>query len=710
MYFPCIFEAHGPWHDVCLALHQANAPPMNHRLFGPLPNASDAPTGAAGAVMGAPAAAPGPAPVVVVGTGPVGVRFVQQLHARDPACPIVVYGREPWQPYDRVQLSSFLRGQTGWDALLRGQELPASPQVRVQLHTEVLEIDRAGRRVRDNRGRWQAYGTLVLALGSRAHVPDLPGIGQAGVFVFRDLADAQALQARRVRSVHTVVLGGGLLGLEAARAMQRQHTRVTVVEHAPRLMARQLDALTAGALTTRLQDLGIAVRTGVAVRRICGHGRVSSVELRDGEHIACDTVVVATGIVPQAQLALDAGLPIGRGIRVDDRMATADPHILAIGECAEHRGVVHGLVAPGLEQAGVAVHTVLGGIARYTGAVAPTRLKVAGVPVTASGTVDPERHDDSAGPLQLLHHRSPGRTLTVALARGRLVGLAAVGDVPQLARLQAAVGAQQRLPFWQAWRLRRSGCAWKEGVGDGVAQWPADARVCQCNGVTRGALGEAIAAGCRDLPALCSATRAGTVCGSCQPLLAELLADAGAATALPPVPARRTLGIATAVATLLALAVLLWPGIAYWASAQGTPVWHRLWTDADLKQWTGYGALALAALGLLLSARKRSRRWRGAGGFDGWRLAHVVLGGLALTALAAHTGARLGARLDMALVLLFLGLALVGAVSAAVTAVQHRLPARQVQRWRRSADWTHVLLAWPLPLLLGLHVLKAYWF
>lgn len=668
---------------------------MNHRLIGPLP----APLhDAAGDVR---------APVVVVGTGPVGVRFVQLLHTRDPAQPIVVYGREPWQPYDRVQLSSFLQGHTDWAALTRGLELPESPLVDVRLHTEVRAIEREARCVRDAAGRLQPYSTLVLALGSRAHVPDLPGIGQAGVFVFRDLADAQALQARRTRSVHTVVLGGGLLGLEAARAMQRLRTRVTVIEHAPRLMARQLDDVTAAALAQRLRELGIEVLTGRAIKALHGQGRVTGVELRDGESIPCDTVVVATGIVPNIDLARAAQLPVGRGIRVDDRMATADAHVLAIGECAEHRGVVHGLVAPGLEQAGVAVQTTLGGTATYSGTVAPTRLKVAGVPVTAAGQVDAERH---VGPLRLVHHRAEGRVLTVALSGGRLVGMAAVGELPQTARLQSGVLAHQRLAFWQLWRLRRRGHPWPGSDGDGVAGWPADVRVCQCQGVTRGTLGEAIASGCRDVAALGAATRAGTVCGSCKPLLAELLADAGAGAALPPAPWWRGLGLATGAAALLAALLLTMPGIAYWLSVQSVPAWHRLWTDPDLKQWTGYGVLGFAAVGLVLSLRKRVRRLESAGGFDAWRLVHVLLGLVALATLAAHTGARLGARLDMALVLVFLGLAVVGALSAAVTAWQHRLPPRQVLRWRRGADWAHVLLVWPLPVLLGLHVLKAYWF
>lgn len=655
-----------------------------------------------------PAALDARAPVVVVGAGPVGVRFVQLLHERDPSCPIVLYGREPWQPYNRVQLSSFLRGGTAWEALLQGLELPCAPHVQARLHCEVLSIDRAGRCVRDSQGRTQPYATLVLATGSRARVPDLPGIGQANVFVFRDLADAQALLARRARSVHTVVLGGGLLGLEAARAMQRLNTRVTVLEHAPRLLARQLDERTSACLSARLLALGLTLRTDAAVRALRGHGRVTGIELRGGERIDCDTVIVATGIVPNTALALQAGIAVGRGVRVDDRMGSSDPHVLAIGECAEHRGEVHGLVAPGLEQAAVAVHTALGGSARYDGSLVSTRLKVAGVPVCSIGVVDAQLARE---PLRVLSRAlAPDGQLTLALARGRLVGVAAVGEVPQLDRLHEAVLARRRVWPWQRLRWRLGGRLWPEGAARSVCDWPAQALVCQCNQVTRGTLDAALARGCSSVAALGAATRAGTVCGTCKPLLGELLAGRGQAPApAEPVRAWRTLGSGATLAATLALLLLALPGWAYWHTVQDAPVWQRVWTEPLYKQVSGYTVMGLAALGLVLSLRKRVDAVR-AGAFDWWRLLHVALGALALMALAVHTGARLGARLDAALMLSFAGLSLVGAAAALVVAFEHRLRPAQVRAWRSLSAWTHILLSWPLPVLLGLHVLKAYWF
>ncbi len=648
------------------------------------------------------------APVVVVGAGPVGVRFVQALHARDASCPVVLYGREPWEPYNRVQLSTFMSGETHWEQLQQGLELPPSPVLERRLHCEVVQIDGARRRVLDGTGRWQPYGTLVLATGSRARVPDLPGIGQAHVFVLRDLNDAQALLARRTRSVHTVVLGGGLLGLEAARAMQRFNTRVTVLEHGTRLMGRQLDEGAGAALRRRLEAGGLVVRTGVAVKAVRGHGSVQGVELRDGEIIACDTVIVAVGIVPELRLARDAGIAVGRGIRVDDNMRTSDPDVLALGECCEHREQVFGLVAPGLEQAEVAAHTVLGGTAHYTASLVATRLKVAGTPVFSIGDIDPAL---SREPLHTTTYSGPdGVYLAVTMVRGHLVGAVAVGPCDDMHRLQEAVLQRRRVWPWQRWRLARTGRLWGEAQAASVVDWPSDAIVCQCNQVCRGPLGDAIAQGNTTVAALGRHTRAGTVCGSCRPLLAELLQHGvGNSGILAPVRGWRTLAGGALASAMLGL--LLWavPGWAYWETVQGPIGWQRIWTDATWKQLSGYAVLALAAVGLTMSLRKRVSRL-GAGDFDLWRVAHGVLGAAAMLVLAVHTGARLGAGLDFALVMCFVGLTLVGAAGACVIAGEHRLRPALVRRWRQASVWTHIVLSWPVPVLLALHIVKSYWF
>jgi nitrite reductase (NADH) large subunit len=294
---------------------------------------------------------PATLPVVIVGAGPVGIKTAQELHRRRTDVPIVIYGDEPSEPYNRVRLSGLLSGELTWQALTRDLALPQTRNVEARLGCAVVSIDRECRTVCDAAGYVQPYSNVVVATGSRPHVPRIPGMSLPGVYTFRDARDVQQLIARRVRTRRTIVLGGGLLGLEAARAMQRFNTHVHVVEHFTRLMMRQLDEAGARLLLEHVQGLGIDVILGDSAVRVLGGDRVSGLALRSGATLECDTIIVATGIQPNIELARAAGLHVGRGIRVNDRMQSSDPLIYAVGECAEHRDRVYGIVAPGLEQA-----------------------------------------------------------------------------------------------------------------------------------------------------------------------------------------------------------------------------------------------------------------------------------------------------------------------------------------------------------------------
>jgi nitrite reductase (NADH) large subunit len=252
--------------------------------------------------------APATTPVVIVGAGPVGIKTAQELHRRQSDLPIVVYGDEPSEPYNRVRLSGFLSGELKWQALTGDLTLPQTGRLEARLGLAVVAIDRERRAVRDAGGYVQPYSQLVIATGSRPHVPAIPGASLPGVYTFRDARDVQKLIARRVRSRRTVVLGGGLLGLEAARAMQRFNTEVRIVEHYTRLMMRQLDEAGAQYLLEHVQRLGIGVILGDSVVRMIGAESVSGIALRSGNTLECDTIIVATGIQPNIELARTAGL------------------------------------------------------------------------------------------------------------------------------------------------------------------------------------------------------------------------------------------------------------------------------------------------------------------------------------------------------------------------------------------------------------------
>ena len=641
-------------------------------------------------------------PVIVVGTGPVGIRFVQELHKRAPGQTVRIFGDEPWLPYNRVKLSSLLSGDSTLEELQAGSTLPDSELIQTEYNNRIEQIDTINKTVTDSHGVTHVYSKLVLATGSRARIPHLPGNTLKQVFSFRDLNDAQALMSRSARTRKTVIIGGGLLGLEAARAMQRYNTEVTVLEHSQRLMFFQLDATAGAKLHAHVTGLGIRVETNVRVSAITGKdGSVDSVTLADGRELPCDTLIFAAGIIPNIDLARGAGLSFDRGIRVDDQLQANQPDIYAIGECAEHRGKVYGLVAPGFEQAAVLAENLAGGSAQYRGSMLATSLKVVGMPVFSAGSIG----DDEAL-LKKISFEDPqtGDYRKLVLRGGRLIGALSTGDWAARSRLQEAITQERRLWPWQLERFRAEGSPWGDEPDGDVATWPADAVVCNCTGVTRGQLSQACSAGACTVPALAAATGASSVCGSCQPLLQELCG----AGQREPIKVRQPLLIGSAVAALLALLTVLLPGHT-WNTSVLSPQWDALWRDNLIKQISGYTLLGLSVLISVISLRKRLSRFTW-GQFLHWRVFHVLTGVLLIAVLIAHTGLRVGANLNLWLMVAFSALLVTGALSGLILADEHKLSPANARRARRTAIWAHIALLWPLPALLGFHILKSYYF
>jgi len=476
--------------------------------------------------------------VVVVGDGMVGHRFCELLTERDSGerFRIVCFGEEPRPAYDRVHLSDFFAGKTADDLQLESREWYEAQGIALHLAERVTEIDRAARIVVTSTGRRERYDELVLATGSAPFVPPLAGVTRPGVFVYRTIEDLEAIRAWGAGCRRAAVIGGGLLGLEAAKAVLDMGIETHVVEAAPRLMPRQVDGGGGDVLRRAIERLGVHVHVGAQTEAIDGapaetgvagsSGPVAALRLRDGDAIAVEMIIVSAGIKPRDELARAAGLAVGErgGIVVDPALATSDPRIHAIGECALVGGMIYGLVGPGYEMAETLAARFCGEERRFMGADLSTKLKLLGVDVASFGGCFA---DESAGVSVhrvVYEDRARGvyQKLILSEDRQRLLGGILVGDASPYASLLALSKSGMPVPERSHELLFGStsgvGVA---GVAGGLAD---DAQVCSCNNVSKGRICAAIAEQeLTTVGGIKACTRAGTGCGGCVPLVAQIL-------------------------------------------------------------------------------------------------------------------------------------------------------------------------------------------
>jgi len=365
--------------------------------------------------------------LVVVGNGMAGARAIEEILARAPGqFDITVFGAEPHGSYNRIMLSPVLAGEAAFaDIVTHDAAWYAANGVELVVGEAVVELDRVARTVLGARRTRRDYDVLLLATGSDPMTLPIPGGDLPGVTSFRSITDVEAMRAACRPGLHAVVIGGGLLGLEAAYGLRRNGMNVTIVHLMPSLMERQLDDVSAGLLARALQARGITVLTGASTRAVLGDERVRGVALADGREIRADLVVVAAGVRPKLALARAAGLACGRGVQVDAAMRTSDPAIFAIGECAEHLGQVVGLVAPIWDMARVCAEHIAGGAtACYRPGAVGTHLKVTGIDTFSAG----EFLGDATTEAMVFRDLSRGVHKRLVLRGDRLVGVAMVGD------------------------------------------------------------------------------------------------------------------------------------------------------------------------------------------------------------------------------------------------------------------------------------------
>jgi len=464
--------------------------------------------------------------VVVVGNGMVGQRFLEQLVSRmSGASPeVTVFCGEPRPAYDRVQLTSFFSGKSAADLSLVPAGFFEQHGIALRLGDKAVAIDRTRKLVRSARGHELPYDKLVLATGSYPFVPSLPGAEWPDCFVYRAIEDLEAIRAAAGRARVGTVIGGGLLGLEAAKALHDLGLETHVVEFAPRLMAVQLDDSGGRLLRRKIEALGVSVHVSRQTKEIVGGtGCRHKLLFADGAVLETDITVFSAGIRPRDQLARAAGLSIGErgGIVVNDHCQTSDPDIYALGECALWNGRIYGLVAPGYQMAEVAARQVAGEEgAQFLGADMSTKLKLMGVDVASIG----DAHGATPNALNYVFIDEAAGTykkLVVSGDRRYLLGAILVGDAAEYGSLLQMALNPLPLPEHPEELILPAREGARKGIG--VEMLPDSALVCSCNGVSKGKIIEAIGSGCASLGALKKETKAATSCGGCGPLAKQIL-------------------------------------------------------------------------------------------------------------------------------------------------------------------------------------------
>ncbi len=650
--------------------------------------------------------------LLIVGGGMAGYGLCQRLVSSNAIdnFHVAIFGEEPTPAYDRVNLSKCLQGSSPKSLELADSDWYETHQITLHTGRRIVKIDRQQRCIIDDQANVHPYDQLVLATGSRARLPKLEGANQPGVFVYRTLDDLERIGefVRERRAKIGVVMGGGLLGLEAAKVLFDLGLQTSVVEMAGRLMPRQLDWRAAELLKERVETLGVDVHLTRRARSIAAtDDKTLEIRFDNAKPLKTDILIIAAGVIPNDELARECGLDVGPrgGISIAEDLATSDPTIHAIGECASFRDHVYGLVAPCYRMADVLASRLVGGDETFEGADESAELKLLGVDVAALGRAIGDEPDGIT-----LTFKADNCYRKLILHQGCVVGAASVGQWKELPQIRQAVHRQTRLWPWHRRRFRLTGNPWPETGTLSVTQWPASSIVCACRAVTKGALANLVAAGTTCPDALAETTGASTACGSCRSLVCELAGQKSEGTR---VPAATPVLVASIVGLILLVGLILASPIPL---AESVRDGHRkidwLWRDDVARQFSGFTLLGLMLVGMIFSLRKRISRFQ-FGSYGLWRAVHAILGTAAIVAIAVHTGFRLGENLNLVLSLVFIGTAIFGTLAGIASSIESRLEgswAMLLRCWRPRLTRLHLWLFWPLPLLIAFHILSFYWF
>lgn len=466
--------------------------------------------------------------IVIVGNGMVGYKFCEKFVSKPNRenFELTVFGEEPRVAYDRVHLSEYFGEKTIEELTMAPLSWYHDQNIKIHTSDPVQSIDRENKTVHSFHGISEKYDYLVLATGSAAFVPQIDGVEKDGVFVYRTIEDLDLMMDWAKKSKKGAVIGGGLLGLEAAKAMLDLGIKDThVIEFAPRLMPRQIDEAGSQLLKSKLEKLGLKIRTSTNTQLIAGQNEISGMNFADGTSIDVDMLVISAGIKPRDELAKLAELEIGvrGGIQVNDILQTSDPHIFAIGECALHGGMIYGLVAPGYEMADVVATNLTGGQKEFKAYDMSTKLKLIGVDVASFG--DPFIAEPNCKTISFTDNaKGIYKRVNVSNDGKHLLGGILVGEAEQYNLLLQTVKNKTIIPPDPEDLILGSRGGSEAHGGAGVMALPDDALICSCESVTKGAICAAVTAGtATTYDAMKKCTKAGTGCGGCAPMVKDLI-------------------------------------------------------------------------------------------------------------------------------------------------------------------------------------------
>jgi nitrite reductase (NADH) large subunit len=462
--------------------------------------------------------------LVMIGNGMAGVRTIEEILKLDSnKFEITIFGNEPHPNYNRIQLSYVLQGEKSLqDIIMNDWQWYNENNITLYTGEAITKIDVENKRIISEKGRVVKFDELIIATGSSSFILPVPGSDKQGVIGFRDILDCERMIETAKSYKKAVVIGGGLLGLEAAKGLLNLGMSVDVVHLMPHLMERQLDAEAGKMLKNQLEQEGMNFLLEKQTAEILGQERVTGIRFNDGSEVAADLVVMAVGIRPNIQLAKESGIFVNRAIVVDDFMETSVPHIYAVGECAEHREVTYGLVAPLYEQGRVlAAHFTGRPTKPYEGSITGTQLKVSGVDLFSAGEIT----DDPSTKAIKVHNEFDGVYKKILVRENRIVGIVLYGDTKDSTRLYKMLTQKDDISGMTSVSLLSSGCCGEGADQSDVAAMTDEDLVCGCNGVTKGTIVEAIRSqDLKTVDEVGSCTNAGRSCGRCKSLISDILA------------------------------------------------------------------------------------------------------------------------------------------------------------------------------------------